>query len=69
MSIMKNKVSGWGTRQYRLQIYLPEEIKAALDRYTAEKFTPSSRVISAVVRKAVTEFLERAGYMEKQGGE
>lgn len=69
MSIVKDKVSRWGTRQYRLQVYLPEEIKTALDRYTAEQFTPTSRVVSAVIRKAVAEFLQRAGYMEGQGGD
>jgi len=69
MSIMKSGTSAWGTKQYRLQVYLPEDIKTALDRYTTESFSADSRVVSAVVRKAVAEFLERAGYLSRQGGQ
>jgi len=69
MSIMKSEASEWGTKQYRLQVYLPEDIKTALDRYTTENFSADSRVVSAVVRKAVAELLERAGYLDRQGGQ
>jgi len=64
-----NTKAKWGAKPYKLQVYLPGNIKTALDKYVAEQFSPDSRVITAVVRKAVTEFLERAGYLEKQGGD
>lgn len=66
---METKAVKWGTRQYRLQVYLPESIKVALDKYISENFSSDSRIISAVVRKAVAEYLEKRGYLDQQGGE
>lgn len=62
---MENKAVRWGTRQYRLQVYLPELLKTALDKYAADQFSSDSRVISAVVRKAVAEYLEKRGYLDQ----
>lgn len=66
---MNNKLSAWGPGDYRLQVYLPDDIKAALDRYAKDKFPGGSRVTSAIVRNALTEYLEKAGYLDIQGGE
>ena len=63
---MNKKASSWGTGQYRLQVYLSGDLKEALDKYVAEKFSSDSRMISAIVRRAVTEFLEKEGYLERQ---
>lgn len=66
---MNNKVSAWRLDSYKLQVYLPANIKAALDRYAKEKFSGGSRVTSAIVRNALSEYLVKAGYLELQGGE
>lgn len=66
---MNTKATKWGTGQYKLQVYLPANIKVALDKYIKDQFSSDSRVMSAVVRKAVTEFLEKRGYLEQQGGD
>ena len=66
---MNRKASTWQADNYKLQVYLPANIKNALDRYAKEKFSGGSRVISAIVRNALTEYLEKAGYLGDQGGE
>lgn len=66
---MNSKATKWGTRQYKLQVYLSADVKAALDRYMAKQYASDSRVISATVRRALTEFLEKEGCMEHHGGE
>jgi len=63
-----NTKARWGTGQTRLQIYLPDNVQAALDKYIAEKYSPSSRVVSAIVRRAISEFLVKEGYLAQQGG-
>ncbi len=63
---MSKKASNWGTGQYRLQVYLSGNLKDALDKYVAEKFSSDSRMISAIVRGAVAEFLIKEGYLERQ---
>ncbi len=55
----------WGTKPYRLQVYLPTDIQNALDKYIAEEFSSDSRVVSAIVRKSIAEFLTRAGYLKQ----
>lgn len=64
---MNAKASRWGPRDYKLQVHLPEDIKVALDKYAKEKFSGGSRVISAIVRNALTEYLEREGYLDARG--
>ena len=63
------KSNKWKPEGYRLQIYLPANVQAALEKYIGDNFSSESRVTSAIVRKAVTEFLDRAGYLGKRGGE
>ena len=58
----------WGAKPYRLQVYLPADVQQALDKYAADQFSSDSRVTSAIVRKAITKFLEEAGYLDRQGG-
>lgn len=66
---MNKKASAWKPDTYKLQVYLPVNLKSALDKYAKEKFSGGSRVTSAIVRNALTEYLERAGYLGNQGGE
>lgn len=66
---MDSKSSRWGTRPYRLQAYLPERTMRALEKYLNDKFSPNSRVVTAVTVKALDNFLEKEGYLSKQGGE
>ena len=64
---MSNKASKWGTSEHRLQIYLPALVQEALNKYIAEKYS-SGRVVTAIVTRALSEFLAREGYLEHQGG-
>ena len=66
---MNTKANEIVPRPYRLQVYLPEDVQQALDKYIADEFPPSKRVVTAVVSKAVAEFLEKKGYLGQQGGE
>ena len=63
---MNNKASRLSTRNYKLQVYLPERTREALEHYIREKYPPSSRVVSVIVVMALNEFMEREGYLEKK---
>ena len=65
---MNKKASKWGTSEHRLQIYLPISVQEALNKYIAEKYS-SGRVVTAIVTRAISEFLEREGYLKHQGGD
>lgn len=65
---MTTKANKWVTERHRLQIYLPVGVQEALDKYIADKFSPGARVVTALVTRAVTEFLEKEGYLDRQGG-
>ena len=65
---MSSKAKKWGTSGHRLQIYLPDPVQSALNRYITEKYS-SGRVVTAIVARAVSEFLEREGYLDRQGGD
>lgn len=54
---------------HKTQVYLPEAVQAALDKYVAEKYFPGSRIVTGIVIRAISEFLEREGYLDRQGGE
>ncbi len=59
---MNKKASEWGIKGHRLQIYLPAPVQEALDKYIAEKYS-SGRVVTAIVTRALSEFLEKEGYL------
>ena len=65
---MNKKASEWGPKGHRLQIYLSASVQEALDRYIAEKYS-SGRVVTAIVTRALSELLEKEGYLKRQGGE
>lgn len=60
---MSNKVTRWGTKKHKIQIYLPVDIQAALDKYISEKYTSEARVVTATITRALSEFLEKEGYL------
>ena len=49
---------------HKLQIYLPDSVQEVLDRYIVEKYSSEARMVTGIVTRALTEFLEREGYME-----
>lgn len=53
----------------RLMVYLPRRSADALHKYISEKFSPRARVKTAVVTKAIDDFLIKEGYLEGDGGE
>lgn len=63
---MNNKASRLSTRPYKLQAYLPERTVNALEKYLSDNFPPNSRVVTTITIKALNEFLEREGYLEKK---
>ena len=51
------------------QIYLGGELQEALDRYIKENYAPGSRVVTAIFRRAMMEFLKGKGYYVEEGEE
>lgn len=52
------------TRHSRLQVYLPGDLASSFDNYLHDNFPTDERVVSAVMRKALHEFLKREGYID-----
>ncbi len=50
----------------KYQVFLGEKLQVAFQQYLADNFTNDSRVRSAIMRKAMTEFLKREGYLNDQ---
>ena len=51
---------------YRLIVFLPARTKDALFTYIRDEFPPKSRVRTAIVVKALDEFLKREGYLKDE---
>lgn len=64
---MNNKAVKWGTKRHKIQMYLPSEIQVAFDRYITEKYSPEARVVTATITRALSEFLEKEGYLGRRG--
>lgn len=47
----------------RYQIYLPESIHLALQKYIEDNFVPGSRVVTATIRNAIVTYLKARGYL------
>jgi len=52
------------TRHTRLQVYLPDKLATALDKYLNDVFPTEDRVVSVTMRKALHEFLKKEGYID-----
>ncbi len=52
------------TEPIRFQIILGEDVEKALQRYIGDNFPHGTRVYTALIRKAVAEFLKKEGYLE-----
>lgn len=63
---MSTNANRQASRLHRLQVYLPENLQQALDKYIATEFSPDSRIVTAIINKALTEFLEKRGYINQQ---
>lgn len=76
LTAISNKVMKWqninlvvyGEGRHLIQVYLPPNVQVAMDKYIADKYSPSTRVTTAIVTRAVSEFLEKEGYLKRQGG-
>ena len=51
---------------YRLIVFLPARTKDALFTYIRDEFPPKSRVRTAIVVKALDQFLANAGYLKDE---
>lgn len=64
---MNSKGSQESTQEegaYRLIVFLPPRTRDALFAYLKREFPPKSRVRTAIVVKALDEFLSREGYLK-----
>lgn len=59
---MENRVVDEKTEPTRFQIILGEDIEKALRKYVGEVYGHDTRVFTAILRRAVTEFLKKEGY-------
>ncbi len=48
----------------RYQVYLSEELEAALKRYITENYGPNIRMYTATFNRALTKFLKEEGYLK-----
>ena len=46
----------------KYQIYLGDELQEPLERYIQDNYAPGTHVKTAIIRKAVMEFLRKEGY-------
>ena len=66
---MNNRKAKWGTKRHKIQMYLPARVQAALDKYIIEKYSTESRMVTSTITRALSEFLEKEGYLDRQGGD
>ena len=66
---MNTKATTWGTKRHKIQLYLPADVQAALDKYITEKYSSEARVVTATITRALSEFLEKEGYSSRRGVE
>lgn len=52
----------------KYQVYLGDELQEALEKYIRDNYAPRTQVKTAVIRKAVMEFLKKEGYYSSIGG-
>lgn len=62
------KLVVYGEGKRKTVMYLPEEVQEALEKYIAEKYSSESRMVTATISRALSEFLEKEGYLGRQGG-
>ena len=46
----------------KYQVYLGEELQQTLERYIRDNYAPGTSVKTAIIRKALIEFLKKEGY-------
>ncbi len=63
MREMENSVVDEKTEPTRFQIILGTDIEKALKDYIDRNFEQDTRVYTAIIRKAVAEFLRKEGYL------
>lgn len=51
------------------QVYLGSEVSSAFERYIRDKYPPKTRVQTALIRRALAEFLKREGYYDGAPGD
>jgi len=61
---MENSVVDEKTEPTRFQIILGEDIEKELQRYIGDKYGQGTRVYTAIIKRAVAEFLKKEGYLE-----
>ena len=59
---MNSKVVEEGTKLVKYQVYLTKDLQDAFLRYISEQFLPEDRVVTAVIRRAIAQFLKKEGY-------
>jgi len=60
---MNSKAVDNKVKLIKYQVYLTPALQQALTQYISEQFSSDDRVVTAVIRKAIKEFLERRSYL------
>ncbi|KKK52922.1 hypothetical protein LCGC14_3100030 [marine sediment metagenome] len=61
---MNSKVVEKKTKLTKYQVYLTKDLQEAFIRYIREQYLPEDRVVTAVIRKAIAQFLKKEGYYD-----
>lgn len=62
--IMNSKAANKEVRLTKYQVYLTKGLQDSLCRYISDQFSPEDRVITAIIRRAIAEFLSKRGYYD-----
>lgn len=62
--VMNNGITTKRTKLTKYQVYLTEDLQDAFTRYIHDQFSPNDRVVTALIRKAITLFLIQKGYID-----
>lgn len=57
------------TKDKMYQVYLGKELEDSFERYMRDKYPPKTRVQTAIIRRALAEFLRGEGYYDSEPSE
>jgi len=61
---MNSKAANKGIKMTKYQVYLTKGLQDGLCRYIKDQFTSEDRVTTAIIRRAIAEFLSKRGYYD-----
>lgn len=61
---MNSKVVEEKAKLTKYQVYLTKDLQEAFSRYVSDQFLPEDRVVTAIIRRAIAQFLRKEGYYD-----